>query len=98
MVSGGLSISTFTHINCNLYYLSDWYLIGRPFPSGLLPGANPPATFAQVSSVVLNNMPVPLPPLPEQHRIVARIESLFAKLDEVKEKAQAVIDGYEDRI
>lgn len=41
--------------------------------------------------------PVPLPSLPEQYRIVARIESLFAKLDEVKEKAQAVVDGYEDR-
>ena len=40
---------------------------------------------------------IPLPPLPEQQRIVARIESLFAKLDEVKEKAQAVLDGYEDR-
>ena len=39
----------------------------------------------------------PLPPLPEQHRIVARTESLFAKLDEAKEKAQAVVDGFEER-
>ena len=45
----------------------------------------------------VNNYPIPLPPLPEQQRIVVRIESLFAKLDEVKEKAQAVVDGYEDR-
>lgn len=36
-----------------------------------------------------------LPPLSEQHRIVARIESLFAKLDEAKEKAQEVVDGFE---
>ena len=43
------------------------------------------------------NTPVPLPPLPEQHRIVSRIESLFAKLDEAKEKAQAVVDGFELR-
>lgn len=43
------------------------------------------------------NTPVPLPPLPEQHRIVSRIESLFAKLDEAREKAQAVVDGFELR-
>ena len=40
---------------------------------------------------------IPIPPLPEQQRIVDRIESLFAKLDEAKEKAQAVVDGFEDR-
>ena len=39
--------------------------------------------------------PIPLPPLPEQQRIVDRIESLFAKLDEAKEKAQAVVDGFD---
>ena len=38
-----------------------------------------------------------LPPLPEQRRIVDRIESLFAKLDEAQEKAQAVVDGFETR-
>ena len=41
--------------------------------------------------------PVVLPPKDEQERIVVRIESLFAKLDEAKEKAQAVVDGFEDR-
>lgn len=39
----------------------------------------------------------PFPPLSEQQRIVARIESLFAKLDEAKEKAQEVVDGFETR-
>lgn len=43
------------------------------------------------------NFSIPLPPLPEQRRIVFRIESLFAKLDEAKEKLQAVIDGHEPR-
>lgn len=45
----------------------------------------------------LQGFPIPLPPLAEQQRIVDRIESLFAKLDEAKEKAQAVVDGFEDR-
>ena len=41
--------------------------------------------------------PVPLAPLSEQKRIVNRIESLFAKLDEAKEKIQQVLDGAEMR-
>ena len=43
-------------------------------------------------------IPFPLPPtLAEQQRIVNRIESMFAKLDEAKEKAQNVVDGFETR-
>lgn len=45
----------------------------------------------------LQNFPVPLAPAAEQQRIVDRIESLFTKLDEAREKAQAVVDGFEDR-
>ncbi len=54
-------------------------------------------TFAQISSVTLQKMPFPFPSIAEQKRIVNCIESLFAKLDEAKEKAQAVIDGFENR-
>lgn len=45
----------------------------------------------------LQEFPTPIPPLAEQQRIVDRIESLFAKLDEAKEKAQAVVDSFETR-
>lgn len=36
----------------------------------------------------------PLPPLSEQQRIVERIEKLFAKLDEAKERLQEVADSF----
>lgn len=45
----------------------------------------------------LKTIALPVPPLHEQRRIVDRIESLFAKLDEAKEKAQAVVDSFELR-
>ena len=45
----------------------------------------------------IKNVSIPLPPLSEQRRIVDLIESLFAKLDEAKEKAQTVVDGFELR-
>lgn len=45
----------------------------------------------------LSRFAMPLPPLEEQERIVACVESLFAKLDEAKEKAQEVVDGFETR-
>lgn len=41
--------------------------------------------------------PIPCPPIAEQQRIVDRIEYLFAKLDEAKEKAQYVLDSFETR-
>lgn len=46
---------------------------------------------------IIGECPIPLPPLPEQQRIVDRIESLFAKLDEAKQKAQYALDSFETR-
>lgn len=54
-------------------------------------------TRLNVNANVLKNLIIPLPPLAEQQRIVDRIESLFSKLDEAKEKAQAVVDSFETR-
>lgn len=45
----------------------------------------------------LQDFPFPIAPMSEQERIVKQIESLFAKLDEAKEKAQEVVDGFEIR-
>lgn len=45
----------------------------------------------------LQDFPFPIAPMSEQERIVKQIESLFAKLDEAREKAQEVVDGFETR-
>jgi type I restriction enzyme S subunit len=38
-------------------------------------------TVKHLSSRTISDIPIPLPPLPEQHRIVAKIEELFSELD-----------------
>lgn len=55
------------------------------------------SSIPQLTIPSLKKKIIPLAPLPEQHRIVERIESLFSKLDESKEKAQSVIGGFENR-
>lgn len=50
-----------------------------------------------ISQEIIKPYVFPLPPLAEQQRIVERIESLFAKLDEAKENLQNVLDGFETR-
>lgn len=54
-------------------------------------------TRLKLTQSSMDTIPVPIAPLAEQQRIVDRIESLFAMLDEAKEKAQTVVDGFEDR-
>ena len=54
-------------------------------------------TISIVNKSKVERTIIPLPPLFEQHRLVARIESLFAKLDAAREKVQSVLDSHETR-
>ena len=54
-------------------------------------------TRLKLTQASMRTIPVPLPPLAEQKRIVEQIESLFAKLDEAREKAQEILDTFNDR-
>jgi len=49
------------------------------------------STFQAIRKRDLQGLPISLPPLPEQKRIVARIEELFSKIDEIRRlKRQAL--------
>lgn len=75
-----------------------FYFLRHEFLAGKFIGESSQTTnIANINTTTLGNYEIPLPPIPEQHRIVDRIESLFAKLDEAKEKAQAVVDSFETR-
>ncbi len=70
------------------YFLQNICDVLQEAGNGLIPG---------ISRSEILDKTFMLPPIIEQQRIVTRIESLFAKLDEAKEKAQVVIDGFELR-
>lgn len=71
------------------YYLRLEFLLGR------FRGESTQTTnIANISSSVLGEYTFPLPPLAEQQRIVERIEELFAKLDEAKERLQEVAESF----
>ena len=78
-------------------YLNDFLFYYLPDPLKKINDATPSVTVKHLSTKTLAITPVPVPPLPEQQRIVDRIESLFAKLDEAKQKAQDALDSFETR-
>ena len=75
-----------------------FYFLRLQFLNGKFMGNSTQTTnIANINSATLGETETPIPPLEEQKRIVIHIESLFAKLDEAKEKAQEVVDGFETR-
>lgn len=83
--------------SCSSLYLDDFLFYYLPDPLKKINDATPSVTVKHLSTKTLAITPVPVPPLPEQQRIVDRIESLFAKLDEAKQKAQDALDSFETR-
>ncbi len=71
--------------------------IDNPKTQDMLISQTKVTSIPNLTLEIIGNCAIPLAPLAEQQRIVDRIESLFAKLDEAKEKAQAVVDSFEAR-
>ena len=75
-----------------------FYFLRLEFLSGHFMGESTQTTnIANINTTKLGGYALSLPPLPEQQRIVDRIESLFAKLDEAKQKAQDALGSFETR-
>lgn len=70
-----------------------YYLCTENFVQNLLSMASA-TTIAIVNKSKMESCAFPLPPLPEQQRIVERIEELFAKIDEAKERLQEAVDSF----
>ena len=75
-----------------------FYFLRLEFLSGHFMGESTQTTnIANINTTKLGGYALSCPPLAEQQRIVDRIESLFAKLDEAKQKAQDALDSFETR-
>lgn len=88
-------------LNIRARGISSKYLfcfLRQEFLAGKFMGESTQTTnIANINTTTLGSYELPLPPLAEQQRIVDRIEYLFARLDEAKEKAQSVLDSFETR-
>lgn len=74
-----------------------YYYFLSPFGTEQLYSITTGTAVKKFNKTDLKAICLPLPPLSEQQRIVDRIESLFAKLDEAKQKAQDALDSFETR-
>ena len=71
-----------------------YYLYKTVFIDNQIHSMSAGTTVDTYTIINAKNTIIPLPPLPEQQRIVERIEELFAKLDEAKERLQEVADSF----
>ena len=74
-----------------------YYILQSIDKSRIVTGSAQP----QVTINNIKDLTVPLPPLPEQHRIVAKIEELFTKLDagvEALKKTKALLKKYRQSV
>ena len=83
------------HLFDNMYLK---YAIESPFVNSELIAKTKVTSIPNLTLEIVSNCLIPLPPtLAEQQRIVNRIEIMFAKLDEAKEKARNAADSFETR-
>lgn len=68
--------------------------IESPLINSVLTKQTKVTSIPNLTLEIIKDCPIPLPPFLEQQRIVERIEELFAKLDEAKERLQEVAESF----
>ena len=93
----GMSYGAFMAIFRSDFNPLIYYFLNSHYFRNLIDNDVNTTTINQVTQAILKELAFPLPPLSEQKRIVEQIESLFFKLDEVKDKTLEVLESYEIR-
>ena len=83
----------------------DWINRYVSFQRDAIYGLGSGATFPNVSAAIISNLAIPLPPLPEQKRIVAILDEAFGAIDRAKEiatqnvaSARELFESYMNRV
>lgn len=82
------------HVHCARLYLQDiipdWVSLASQLPYArdyFFSAANQTVNLASLNSTQLKGLPVPLPPVNEQKRILEKVKSLFAQADIIEQSA-----------
>ena len=82
----GRGVAGFTPLACTSQFLCQFFVLNSDALASLGTGS----TFRTVNKSILNGFAIGLPPLPEQRRIVAKIESLQARTRSARASLEAV--------
>lgn len=93
----GMNLLRLRFNNLYLPTLFQYYTQTFEYKEAIRNRINMAVNQVSINQKQLSSLEMPLPPLAEQQRIVECIESLFAKLDEAKEKAQQALESFESR-
>lgn len=89
--------STFRTLNISSGINEKYELYFVDSKKDLLRNSKTGSAIPHLNKKLFFSLEFPLPPMQEQRRIVGQIESLFAKLDEVEENLQILLNDYEER-
>lgn len=89
----GRGVASLTPHKAEINYLKNYFTTIEGYLYEISTGT----TFSQISKQDLVDLQFPLPPLPEQKRIVKKLSSMLGRLKEARELIQEARDTFEER-